>query len=190
MHYALFNYFYVFWYMYVWYIMCILYWFYYWIGFGPCQEWIFGKEYIVLFGWVFMLVKKGLSCVLLCLIMPAGCCYYFLDMLFQCICMDFNQMLYYNAFILLCAINSYLHIEHFHIYDVFFLCVSFYYLIFISHLFCFEFYFYFVRALYLNFNLSWPGLSLPGHIFYFMIMVFLLSEFFACSFNTLCCYRN
>lgn len=89
MHYALFNYFYVFWYVHVWYIMCILYWFYYWIGFGPCQEWIFGKEYIVLFGWVFILVKKGLSCVL-CWIMPAGCYYHFGDMLSQCICMEFN----------------------------------------------------------------------------------------------------
>jgi hypothetical protein len=84
----------------------------------------------------------------------------------------FQFMLYYNTFILLCAINSYLHIEHFHIYDVFVfmrqLLLSYFY--FSS--FCFEFYFYFVRALYLNFNLSWPALSLPGHVFILWLLYF------------------
>ena len=69
------------------------------------------------------------------------------------------------------------------------LCVSFYYLIFISHLFCFEFYFYFVRASCLNFYHDQDCHCL-AMFFCFMIIVFLLSEYFACSFNNLCCYRN
>lgn len=109
-HYALFNYFHIFWYMYVWYIMCILYEFIIGLALETCQEWTFGKENVILLGYVFMLVKKG---IVMCIVMFDNACRMLLSFFGICI-----PMYFYGFQSMLTAMHSYYYVQWTYIYTL------------------------------------------------------------------------